>query len=301
MIDPSSLTVVVNCFNSQSTLPLTLHYLVNSSFAFDILVVDNCSTDATCNIASKYASHYLYITLLSTSTHMSLGEARNFALSHVKSTYIGFVDSDDLVSLDRFDLQISLMQHFNAMISFTNSFSLDSKFRVVKLPGYGNSPRLLSTDDLIKHYHPSLSSILFNTSWLINNLQSPIFDPSYSFLEEYDVMIRASVHTPVLYIPTYLVYWFINPGGLTSLHSDQFLSERKKLYTSYSSSSLLNYSQLSLIKSEIDRESCLLLIKSNSFLEAFRTYHFFSLFMLFKVVFKSIFPGLYRLLYFIKS
>ena len=230
MINLSSLTIIINCYNSATYLAETLSNLINSDNYFKIFVVDNCSTDSTRAIANNFASFQTRVSVFSTPTHCSLGEARNFAISLVSTQYFGFVDSDDLVLKNRFSTQLKCMTSLNSPASFTNSFSLDNKYRLTKLPGYGTSVRSLSTTDLLDSYHPSLSSILFDRDFLLNNIRNPIFNPKFSFIEEYDLLLRLSLSSPILYIPDYLTLWRINDKGLTLSSPEKFIEERLFLY-----------------------------------------------------------------------
>lgn len=84
------LTAIVLTHNSAHKLETCLGAL---SFCDHILVVDDNSTDATLEIAKSYTTEIL--------THPLNGNfaaCRNWAMSHVKSGWILFIDADEIVS-----------------------------------------------------------------------------------------------------------------------------------------------------------------------------------------------------------
>ena len=89
---------VIPSYNSASTIPRCLDSIYALSLCpeeFEIVFVDDCSTDNTRTIVEKYQSHYPNITLLSQPHNNRQGAARNRGVKQAQGEYICFVDSDD--------------------------------------------------------------------------------------------------------------------------------------------------------------------------------------------------------------
>lgn len=84
------LTGVVLTKNSASTLPSCLKSL---SFCDHLLIVDDGSTDDTAKVAAKFSAR-----LVKHPLSKDFSAQRNFALSQVKSGWVLFIDSDEVVS-----------------------------------------------------------------------------------------------------------------------------------------------------------------------------------------------------------
>ncbi len=84
------LSVAILTHNSQDTLPATLESV---SFADEIVVVDDRSTDATVQVAKKYKAE-----VFTRDLRDDFARSRNFALSKCKGDWVLFVDSDETVS-----------------------------------------------------------------------------------------------------------------------------------------------------------------------------------------------------------
>ncbi len=87
----SSAHTVRRCLDSIYALSL-------KPFEFEVIFVDDCSTDNTCDIVAEYQSQHPNITLLRQPKNNRQGAARNRAVTIAKGEYICFVDSDDAVT-----------------------------------------------------------------------------------------------------------------------------------------------------------------------------------------------------------
>ncbi len=93
-------SIVVPVYNVQKYLAECLDSLLNQSFRdFEILVIDDKSTDSSLQIAKTYAdAHSECIQLLQHPINKGLGGARNTGIEAAAGEYILFVDSDDYLS-----------------------------------------------------------------------------------------------------------------------------------------------------------------------------------------------------------
>lgn len=81
-------TTIVRCLDSIYKLSL------NES-EFEVILIDDCSTDNTIEIIEKYAKKHANIILLRQNENHRQGAARNRGVSIAQGKYIVFVDSDD--------------------------------------------------------------------------------------------------------------------------------------------------------------------------------------------------------------
>lgn len=64
---------------------------------FEILVVDDCSTDNTRELVLSYVVEHPQVRLLCQNENHRQGAARNRGLKEAKGDYVTFVDGDDIV------------------------------------------------------------------------------------------------------------------------------------------------------------------------------------------------------------
>lgn len=88
------LSVVIPALNSESTISLTLSSIYRNNFPsnqFEVLIVDNGSSDNTAKIAEKFPVRIYH------SNHRGIGPPRNLGIKQAKGNIICFTDSDCVV------------------------------------------------------------------------------------------------------------------------------------------------------------------------------------------------------------
>lgn len=91
------LSIIVPVYNVADYLPKCLDSLLAQDFPqneYEIIVVNDGSTDNSGEIAQQYADKYANITLVN-QANQGLSGARNTGIKQAKGDYIQFVDSDD--------------------------------------------------------------------------------------------------------------------------------------------------------------------------------------------------------------
>lgn len=92
---------IIPAYNAADTIVRCLDSIYGLSLKrdeFEVIVVDDCSSDNTCGIVSEYQSQHLNIKLLKQPRNNRQGAARNRGVSVAKGEYICFVDADDAVA-----------------------------------------------------------------------------------------------------------------------------------------------------------------------------------------------------------
>ena len=93
-------SVIVPCYNLEKYISDCLDSLVSQTFkSYEVIVIDDGSTDSSVNIIQKYVDKYPFIRLLK-QENQGVVTARNNAISQAKGTYIYNLDGDDVVSED---------------------------------------------------------------------------------------------------------------------------------------------------------------------------------------------------------
>lgn len=98
------LSIIVPVYNLENYIATTLESLLSICFSFDfeIIVINDGSTDGSESIIHGYQKKYGQITLYSIE-HQGVSNARNIGISCAGGEYIAFVDGDDTVEPDFFE------------------------------------------------------------------------------------------------------------------------------------------------------------------------------------------------------
>lgn len=91
-----AVSIIIPMYNVEKYIKECLDSLIAQTFKdFEVIVVDDCSTDKSCEIAESYASK-LNLTLIRSEKNSGYpGVSRNKGIENAKGKYLCFLDSDD--------------------------------------------------------------------------------------------------------------------------------------------------------------------------------------------------------------
>lgn len=91
------LTVYTCVYNGQKFLEQCIGSVGKQKFFkdFEYIIVDDCSTDKSFYMASKFASTFKNVTLIRNETNLGLAASSNIALKNARGKYIMRLDADD--------------------------------------------------------------------------------------------------------------------------------------------------------------------------------------------------------------
>ncbi|MHC4171646.1 MAG: glycosyltransferase [Planctomycetota bacterium] len=123
------LSVIIASYNHQDYIAETLKSLEQQTFQdFEIIVVDDGSTDKTVEVVKNFPSR----AQIFTQENQGVVVARNRGASLAKGEYICFVDSDDVVLPDRFARQVAAMGSNPELgLVFADALIIDSAGRQI--------------------------------------------------------------------------------------------------------------------------------------------------------------------------
>lgn len=104
LLDKPKISVIVPVYNAEKYVDECLNSLVNQTLSeIEIICINDGSTDNSLKILDKYAKKDNRVTVISTDNN-GPGNARNIGLKKSKGEYISFIDADDWIDLDSFNL-----------------------------------------------------------------------------------------------------------------------------------------------------------------------------------------------------
>ena len=209
------ISVIIPTFNRAAYLKEAVQSVLDQGYfrerdkgrSFEIIVVDDGSTDATGEVVRSLACDIRYIY----QNNRGVSAARNVGLQHATGEYIAYLDSDDLWNKDKIGIQMSLMESIpRAMMCYTeeiwirNGVFVNPKKRHRKYSGW-------IFDKVLPLCLISLSSAFFRREAFA---RIGTFDEDLPVCEDYDFGIRLAHKYPVYFLTRPLI---VKRGG----HEDQ--------------------------------------------------------------------------------
>lgn len=121
------LSVIVPCYNTGKYLNKCINSVLEQNYNnIEVIVVDDGSTDDTKDIVKKLINKdnrvkYFY------KDNSGVSDTRNYGLNKAQGEYITFVDSDDFVEPQIYDVLLSLLFEYSADISHCSYSRVNEK------------------------------------------------------------------------------------------------------------------------------------------------------------------------------
>lgn len=104
----ADISVIIPCYNAASYIDRCLTTITSQTIGIDaleIICIDDASTDDTWEHLQMWESNYPdHIILVHCNENGRQGTARNIGLQYASSNWVAFIDSDDWVELDYFEI-----------------------------------------------------------------------------------------------------------------------------------------------------------------------------------------------------
>jgi len=199
-------SVIIPTFNRGYCLEESIRSVLQQSFVdFELIVVDDGSTDNTSELVAKFPA----VKLIRLEKNRGVSFARNRGMVEAQGDCIAFLDSDDLWEKDKLASQVKWIERdFHAV--YTDEIWIRNGVRVNPM----NKHRKYS-GDIFRYCLPlcivSPSSVLLRAEVL---REVGGFDESMPVCEDYDLWLRIAKHYPFHFIAEKLI---VKRGG----HEDQ--------------------------------------------------------------------------------
>ena len=121
-------SIIMPSYNTADFISMTIESVLKQTYKnWELLIVDDCSTDNTDEVVAKYDDKR--IIYLKNKKNSGAAVSRNKALKNAKGKWIAFLDSDDLWYSIKLEEQIKFMEKNKYSFSYTNYREVDENGR----------------------------------------------------------------------------------------------------------------------------------------------------------------------------
>lgn len=106
-----TITIAMPCYNSDKYISKSIESILEQTYCnFELLIVDDSSTDATTQIIQEYSKKDFRVKLLENEFDKGVAGAMNTAIKNSIGKYFTRMDSDDISVLDRIEKQYKFLE-----------------------------------------------------------------------------------------------------------------------------------------------------------------------------------------------
>lgn len=119
-------TVLMPAYNAEGYIEQAIQSVIDQTFTdWELLVIDDCSTDGTAGIVGRMAGQDSRIRLLRNPENMGVAQTRNRGLDLSRGRYVALLDSDDLWYPEKLSKQVALAAATGAGIVYCSYALID--------------------------------------------------------------------------------------------------------------------------------------------------------------------------------
>ena len=194
-------TVIIPLYNKEKYIENAIKSILNQTFTdFELLIINDCSTDKSIEIASKFASEKVQI--IHHEKNSGLAATRNTGIKKATSNYVTFLDADDLWKPRFLEKIFHLIQNFpDARIFGTNYEEIWGK--TIKNPHNGSEFLPEDFTGYINFFKMNLKQGIYNhgSVCLHKEVYESVgfYNENIQLSQDLDFNIRANYHYKLAY------------------------------------------------------------------------------------------------------
>ena len=181
MTNSDLISVIMSTYNSEETVEKSIESIISQSYRnFELLIIDDASTDNTFKIISPYQAKYKNIKIFQNQKNIGLTKCLNILLEKTQGEYIARQDDDDISINIRLENQLKIIKTKNLDFCTT---------RAITSPGGRSRPRFsyyLPQKVLINYKNPFVHGTLMIKKNTITEIGG--YDENFYYSQDYKLM-----------------------------------------------------------------------------------------------------------------
>ena len=215
-------SVIIPVFNTEKYINKCLSSLVNQTLDdIEIICVNDGSTDNSLEIIEKIANNDARIKIIN-QKHKKQGAARNAGLKIAEGEYIGFVDSDDWIDLNYYEMLYNTAKKYDADIALATNVRIGNgktkkRLEITEEKTAETLQEKIDIGNQVKN--PCPTNKIYRHSMLKDN---NIIWPEGVFCEDKLFTIQAIYYAnKIVTVPDVNYYYFRNPNSTVHTKSEK--------------------------------------------------------------------------------
>jgi glycosyltransferase involved in cell wall biosynthesis len=207
--------------NAAGFLDAAIESILAQTFAdFELLIIDDSSTDATMSIAQRYDDRRIR---LESSPGRGVATALNLGLDIARAPYIARMDGDDIASPERIAKQIAVLDRNPDLVLLGSNFNIiDERGQVLRKTRFFTHPDDIKVALLVENQFGH-GSVIFQGA-AVRQLGGYDGDTFGVAAQDYDLWVRLSHVGRVANLLEPLYDWRAHPGGVTQTRRTEMLT-----------------------------------------------------------------------------
>lgn len=208
-------SVITPLYNSELYIERTIQSVLNQTYEnWEMLIIDDCSTDNGYKLVQEIAFKDSRIKLLKNDVNSGAAIARNKGIKAAQGKYIAFLDSDDQWHADKLRIQVSYMQENNISFSFSYYDQVNEYGETIGV--INNLPKKVNYKSTIRSNKIGCLTAMYNANQL-----GKVYMAEIRKRQDYTLWLALLKKTDYAYcVPEVLGTYTIREGSISSNRFD---------------------------------------------------------------------------------
>ena len=213
MSNAIKISVIMSVYNGEAYLAEAIDSVLAQSFKdFELIVINDCSTDKTAELLEDYASRDARVKVHTNEVNLRLPSSLNKAISLAEGKYIARMDADDICLPDRLEKQYAFMEE-HPDVSLSSCRFMTLKNGVISSGGCGGKTDNESIKALLLVTNPILHPGIIAKADVIRELG---YDKNFTCTEDMELWSRFVMADQKIEIqPEYLMIYRLHDKQIT--------------------------------------------------------------------------------------
>jgi glycosyltransferase involved in cell wall biosynthesis len=153
-------SIITPNYNCSQFIPQTIESVLAQTYQkWEMLIIDDCSTDGSYEIALKYAENDNRIHVFRMEKNSGTAVCRNKAIDLSRGEYLAFIDSDDIWLPMKLERQLQFMRERDCDFSFTEYEHIDENGRAMGIRA--RTIKKLTYQKMLLHCFPGCLTVVY--------------------------------------------------------------------------------------------------------------------------------------------
>lgn len=177
MGDLNMISVIIPVYNAEDYLHLCLNSVLKQTYHnFEIICIDDASTDSSLEILEYFAKKDSRIKIIKQDFNQGQGHSRNCGLNVAKGEYIFFLDADDWIDFNTFEVLIKKADENNLDLLFFNEINFHGETHEFAIGNNLDDEFITKYENKVFNHFDLDKKDLFNLS---NNIWNKLYRKSF--------------------------------------------------------------------------------------------------------------------------
>ena len=248
------ISVLLPVYNCELYIQEAVDSILNQTYTnFELIIIDDCSTDATVSILKTYSDSRVNLIIKPENTGYT--NSLNYGISIAKGDYIARMDGDDISLPERFEKQVEFLEN-NVDVVLCGT-----QYRIIGSNKTCNHP--LEHDEikvkLISGCYIAHPTVMFNKKFFKNNNLN--YNPEMEPAEDYDLWSRVVFLGKVANLNKVLLNYRVHQNQTSNIKFQKQLKITKEI-------------KIAMLEKIYKKQNFIYSNTSNSINELFKNHHY---------------------------